>query len=186
MSHSLYDRLLPFAARRVVALLMVLFLVLFLVVFPAVISRLDTLAGKIGMIDTQFSYTPAQVFEMVAAYGPEGRALYVLSTLTADLLFPFNYSLLLALLMILTYRQAFANPTWVRRLIFIPFLTAGMDLLENAGIVALLLSFPQQWVWLAQAAGLFTTLKWIFMGVSYTLVLVGFVGLARARLRGTV
>jgi hypothetical protein len=184
MSHTLYDRLAPQATRQRVAVLMVIFLVLFLVVFPAALNRLKEFSGGVGLIDTQFTYTPDQAFQMVSAYGPEGRPLYILTTLTADLLYPLDYSLLLALLLILLYSQAFPVSRLIHAGVWLPFITGAMDLLENACVVTLLATFPQPLPWVAQAAGLFTPLKWIFLGVSLLLVLVGFIGLLVARLRG--
>jgi len=183
MPASWMDRLAALATRRVLGLLIVIFLVLFLVVFPLVTARLNMLSGGVAMIDMQPSYSPTQVFQMVASYGPEGRPLYILSTLTADLLFPLDYSLLLSLLIVATYRQAFPGGRLLRTLALIPFLTAGFDLLENAAIVTLLSTYPQQLTFIAQLASLFTTFKWAFVLISLVLVLIGFVGLAAARLR---
>jgi hypothetical protein len=183
MFTSFYAWLIAISRRRVLASLMILFTILSMIVFPAVSARLGELSGGTRMIDMETSYTPNQVFKMVASYGDPGRSLYILTTCTADLLFPFNYSLLFALLIIATYRRAFPRGRMVRSMYLAPFITAFFDLLENAGLVTLLASYPQQWVLVAQMASLFTTLKWAFMVITFVLVLIGFVGLIASWLR---
>ena len=118
---------------------------------------------------------------MVAAYGPEGRSLHILITLaTADLLYPVDYSLFLALVIISTYRQAFPAGSLLRYIALAPFIAAGFDLLENACSVTLLSTYPAQPVLIAQLAGCITTLKWVFVVLSVFLALISF---AASRLR---
>ena len=183
MPGRLFARLEALASRRILGALIVIFLVLFLVVFPMAAAQLASYSGDVRMIDSLYSYTPDQVYQMISAYGEQGRSLYILTTLTADLLYPLDYSLLLSLLIIATYRQAFPGGRMVRPMSLLPFITALFDLLENAGVVAMLASFPQQLTLIAQASSIFTSLKWGFLVISIVLVLVGFIGLAAARLR---
>ena len=75
------------------------------VIFPMRSARLQELAGKsISIIDVMFAYTPAQVYELVPAYGEQGRQLYALTELTVDLVYPILYNLLLSLLMAIIFR----------------------------------------------------------------------------------
>ena len=177
MSPAWFARLDAIASRGVIAGLMVLFLLLFLVAFPAVDGQLAGASGGVHMIDMQTSYTPEQVYAMVAAYGEGGRWLYILSTLTADLLYPLDYALLFALLIIASYRKAFPRSRLVRLFVLAPFVTAGFDLLENAGIITLLSAYPLNLALVAQLASLFTTLKWAGLAITMVLVLAGCVGL---------
>jgi hypothetical protein len=186
MPEVLFDRLEMLASRRLLAVLLVLFLVLFLVVFPLASAQLALYSGGVHMIDMETGYTPAQVYQMIAAYGEQGRSLYILTTLTADLIYPLDYALLFALLIVITYPEAFPGGSMrrlVRYLCLMPFATAAVDLLENAGIVAMLALYPQQVVFLAQAASLFTTLKWSFLILTIVLVLLGFLSLGVSRLK---
>jgi hypothetical protein len=103
---SLYARLEALANRRIIAVLMVIFLILFLVVFPLLYTQISTTPDRSDLIDTQASYSPAQVYALIGSYGEQGRSMYILTDLTADLLYPLDYALLFALLIIATYRQA--------------------------------------------------------------------------------
>ncbi len=186
MPESFFIRLEMLANRRLLAVLLVLFLVLFLVIFPMVSAQLALLSGGAHMIDMEMGYTPDQVYQMIAAYGEQGRSLHIITTLTADLLFPLDYAFLFALLIVITYEEAFPAGgmlRMLRNLSLMPFAAAAFDLLENAGIVAMLSLHPRQAPFLAQAANLFTTLKWGFLVLSIVLALIGFLGLGVSRLK---
>jgi hypothetical protein len=183
MPQLLFDRLQILASRRLMAFLLVLFLILFLVVFPMVSAQLALFSGGLHMLDMETGYSPEQAYQMIAAYGEQGRALYITSALTADILYPLDYSLLFALLIVTTFLEAFPGGRMLRHLSLVPFATAVFDLLENAGIVAMLALYPQQIPFLARAASFFTTLKWVFLIFTIVLVLVGFLGMGISRLK---
>ncbi len=135
------------------------------------------------MIDGHASYTPREVYQWIADYGPAGRSLHGVTTLIADTLYPFNYALFFALLIIASYRRAFPKGRMARPMAVFPFVTALCDLLENACIVIMLANYPQQITWVAQVSSLFTSLKWGFFVISVVLVGMGLVGLGLALLR---
>ncbi len=168
-------RLEALAQGRTILLLLGLYLLLTFLVFPIIAGQLGTLSGGVGMLDTQFSYTPQQAFQAVEAYGAQGRPLYGISALTADLLYPVVYSLLLALALVYTFRRAFPPQSPLQGTVYLPFFAALADLLENACVVILLASYPQQPESVAQAANLFTGLKWGLLLVSIILALLGII-----------
>jgi len=53
----------------------------------------------------------------------------------------------------------------------LPFVILVFDLLENFGIVAMLLNYPERLERLATATSLATSLKWIFVGFVIALTL---------------
>jgi hypothetical protein len=177
MPASIFKRLEAMANGRTLIILTVVFLGLSLV-FPWVAGQL----GNAGMIDSHPSYTPGEVYAIITGYGAAGRSLHLVTTLTADLFYPIDYSLLCALLIITTYRQAFPKSRMARPMTVFPFVTAIFDLLENAGIVTMISNYPQQLTLVAQVSSLFTSLKWGFFLISVVLVLMGAVGWVAARL----
>jgi hypothetical protein len=178
MPVSIYKRLEALANGRVMITLGVIFVALTML-FPWVARQL----GSTGMIDSHLSYTPGEVHQYIASYSDAGRSLHLIATLTADLAYPVDYSLLFALLIISTYHTAFPSSRMARPMSLFPFLTAIFDLLENTGIVIMLASYPQQKILVAQAAGLFTSLKFGFLAITLVLVLVGVAGLGLTKLK---
>jgi hypothetical protein len=130
-------------------------------------ATINQLAGKpIGPIDLTFGINPARTLAMVAEYGPAARAFYARTELTLDLIYPLVYSWLLAVLLMMLFR----NKT--NRLILLPFFTLVADYLENIAIVTLLTTYPTQSIAVAVLCELVKVAKWLSFGGS--IVLIGY------------
>ncbi len=163
------------ATGRTILILLGLFLAFTLVIFPMLTSRLTQLSGGVNLIDNEFSYTPEKVFQMVTSYGPEGRPLYITITLTADLVYPIIYGSLLVLAMMYFFRSSLAHDSIFQGWVYLPLAAVAADYLENVCLVILLATFPNWIEGLAQAANIFTGLKWGLLLISILLVLAGLV-----------
>ncbi|GAB2781982.1 hypothetical protein GCM10027275_27220 [Rhabdobacter roseus] len=139
-------------------------------------ATINRLAGKpLGPIDLTFGFDPARTLRMVADYGPAARAYYTLIELTTDLVYPIVYSLLWAVVLTLLFRgKAYKPFGWIALL---PFISLLFDYLENATIVGLLTTYPNQSVALAVLCELFKLAKWLTFGGVISLVLYGLVRL---------
>jgi len=163
---------------KTVIVLAVLILPFNVFIFPARSAKLRELAGKnVPTVDSMFAHTPAQVYAVISDYGEQGRQHHALTELTADLLYPILYSLLLGLLVTLIFRRAFASISFMQKLWLLPFVAAVTDYGENATVVTLLLPYPQKLTGVAWAGSLFTTAKWVLVGVSFILIVVGLIAL---------
>ncbi len=158
-----------------ILILLAFFLLFTLVIFPMLASRLTQLSNGVNLIDNEFSYTPEKVFQMVTSYGPQGRPLYITITLTADLVYPLIYGLLMMLAMTYFYRGTFARDSIFQSWVYVPLAAVAADYLENLCLVVLLAIYPNWIEGLAQAANIFTGLKWGLLLISITLTLVGLV-----------
>ncbi len=177
------------ASGRIILILLGFFLLFTLVIFPMLASRLTQLSNGVNLIDNEFSYTPEKVFQMVTSYGPQGRPLYVTITLTADLVYPLIYGSLMMLAMTFFYRSSFARDSIFQSWVYVPLAAMAADYLENICLVILLATYPNWIEGLAQAANIFTGLKWGLLLISIALTLAGLVawlvkgrpGLARGK-----
>ena len=169
------SRLERWAARRNILILLGLFLLFTLIIFPLLTARLTSLSGGFSLLDNEFSYTPEKAYQMISAYGAEGRPLYLITTLTADLVYPLIYALLLSLGMIYFFHQTFSQDSPVQGAFYLPIAAMVADYLENICLVILLVSFPHWVEGLAQAANIFTGLKW---GLLLASILMAIFGLA--------
>ncbi|RYC67391.1 hypothetical protein [Spirosoma sordidisoli] len=144
-------------------------------VFKSLEERMNTLAGRpIGPIDLLTGYDPDRIRQMVAAYGPEGRAIYAQGELTADLAYPVIYTFLFCIILSMLFRNRPYAP--FRRVNVLPLGIMGFDLLENACIVYLLRTYPASSATVASLCSVFTNLKW---GVSMVVLGLVLYGLAR-------
>lgn len=176
--------LIRLANGRTLLILFLLFILTTSVIFPLMSSLIEDPAGELEKIDTKLYYSPAELYEIMEPYGAQGRRVYALSHLTADVFFPLVYAFFFGLLIANIFQRAFPKDSWAQRLNLVPFMLLIFDLVENLGIVILLLSYPTQMVGLARLTGLVTSLKWILAGITVILPLAGAVVWLIRSLRG--
>jgi hypothetical protein len=169
------------ATRRNVLLVVALDLVMNAALLPLASARLAVLSGGMRPLDNLFTYTPAQAYSALAAYGPAGRAFDLGSELTLDLVYPLIYSLFFCLATLYFLQRAAPSRPALARLALIPFLALAADYLENAGLIVLLLNYPAQLAVVAAATSLLTSLKWVLQGLSLALLAVTALGALLAR-----
>lgn len=134
-------------------------------------------------LDLMFFYTPAQAFEMMDKYGEAGRSIYFKIELTADIIYPIIYTLFYGLLLSWLFQRAFKPESKMQKWNVTPVGAWFFDLLENVGIVSMLMMYPSKPAVLAWVTMLFGLLKWAFFVVTIVLVLVGLVKAAMNRFR---
>jgi hypothetical protein len=133
-----------------------------------------------GPLDLQFFYTPEQAYSRLDAYGAEGRIHYRNILLTADIVWPMLYTLLLGCSISWVFKRSIAEGSKVHQLNVVPFGALLFDLLENACIVTMLSIFPSRPAVLAWMATTCTMVKWLFVGASVLLLLCGVVAMIKA------
>ena len=110
------------------------------------------------------------------AYGEQGRIVYRIFALTADIAYPIIYSIFLGLTITFLFRRIFPLESAWQKLNLLPFAAFLFDVLENLGIATLLSTYPQRIIWLAVFTIIVNFIKWICAGGSTLLVLVGLIG----------
>lgn len=166
-----------FSMKTRFAWVMLAFLVVFglFVVFnstPWGITHLKTLSGGKGLLDTLFWYTPTQAFDVVQAWGGEGRAYYLTRLLPLDTLFLLAYTSFLVLLMLYLLKKVNPASPWLYFLPLSALAGGGCDLLENGLLSLQVLLFPTPWMPLFWPAAVITAGKWILVAVSAGCVLL--------------
>jgi hypothetical protein len=132
-------------------------------------------------LDLMFLYTPDQAFAMIEKYGATGRDLYMKIELTADIIYPFIYTLFYGLLLSWLFQRGFKADSPMQKYNVMPVGAWFFDLLENIGIVSMLSMYPAQPAALAWLAMIFGSFKWLSFLVTIGLVLFG---LVRATMNG--
>jgi hypothetical protein len=174
------------AGRRTILVCLVLFLVLNAVVLPVAATRLEAYSGGVGPLDNRvWGFSTADAFAALQAYGLEGRLFYFLVEVTADTLNPIVTLLFFSLALSYTLQRAFAPGHWIQRAPLVALAGAAADLLENAGLIVLLLTYPDRFSALAAATGLMTFVKWLLVFASMGLLLVAIGALVLRRRAGS-
>lgn len=152
-------RIHAWATAQHVLVLGLLLLLLGLLVLPAAWSDLMRLSGGVPALDSLWYYNTQTGREHLQAYGRDGRQLYLFIELTVNLIFPIVYTLF-SLLMVswLSQKRRAGVPNWLVLLLLLPFC---FDLLESAGIIWMLLSYPETGYIPLMLSGVMNALKWL-------------------------
>jgi hypothetical protein len=134
-------------------------------------------------LDLMFFYTPQQAFDMMDRYDEAGRSVYLRIELTADIIYPIIYTLFFGLLLSWLFQRGFKHDSPMQKWNIMPVGSFLFDLLENTGIVSMLLMYPTQPAIMAWITMLFGSLKWGFFVATMVLVLTGLVKAAMNRFR---
>lgn len=134
-------------------------------------------------LDLLFFYRPQQAFDMMDKYGEAGRAFYLRIELTADILYPIIYTMFLGLLLSWLFQRAYAPDSPMQKLNVMPVGTWFFDMLENLGIVSMLMVYPSKPDLLAWITMIFGSLKWGLFVVTVGLAMAGLVRAAFNRFR---
>ncbi|MCC7359490.1 MAG: hypothetical protein IT317_08440 [Anaerolineales bacterium] len=173
MLASVQARLQRWASSRNVLLFLALFLLFEIVILPIAGARLMSYSGGLGPLDLTLGLSPADTYARLTAYTAAGRLTYLIIELTADVVFPIVYGLFFSLALALVFQRTFPPESALQRLVPVPLLALPADYLENAGIVVMLLAYPQELGGLALLVRLLTLLKWLVTTVAAVLLLIG-------------
>jgi hypothetical protein len=175
MLTSLNNWLVKNAKGWLIMVFMGLFFLFNLVVMPSGQKWLGGSTDEVGSIDLTLAASPATLFNKVEAYGEQGRSVYRIFALTADIAYPIIYSIFLGLAITFLFRRIFPLESGLQKLNLLPFAALVFDVLENLSIVTMLSTYPPPITWLAVITILINFIKWVCAGGSTLLVVVGLV-----------
>mgnify|MGYP006297272367 CR=1 FL=1 len=150
-----------------------IFFLFMILILPSQAAKAD----PAGSPDTSLYYSPAELYRLAEAYGPEGRRHYLRSRFSFDLIFPLVYAAFLATNISWLLRRTFPLQSWWQRLNLVPLWGAFFDYLENITASLVMWRYPVQVPIAATLAPLFTLVKWFFVGGGFLFLIV--VGLVR-------
>ena len=127
-----------------------------------------------NMLDLRFSYNEEIVKQSFVLIGEDGRQLYFFSALIIDTIYPLLYvSLFIGAYFKLFKKNAF--------LFIFPLMAGLFDISENIHVSLLLSNFPtlsSQNIFYSSTS---TSIKWIAIGISLTVLIYGIIKKLRSR-----
>ncbi len=121
-----------------------------------------------NMLDLELYYGKENVVSNFNAIGPEGRSVYILSSLILDTLYPILYmSLFLG-----AYVKLFKSSGVI---LFIPLIAFSFDISENLQITRLVLNFPNVNETHVFLASMSTSFKWIAISIAISVLIYGII-----------
>ena len=163
-------------------LLIVLFNAFLLPFLPELIWGFKMPISKI--LDLKFSYTLDVCYNLFDEIGANGRNSYQLSELFIDTPYAIVYSFTYAISIYLLLK---ANDlVKFKILIVTPILIGIFDILENLGIVTMLMNFPEKLVQIAQLTSAATSLKWLFAMITFLIILLNILKITALKALGKI
>lgn len=174
---NLSQRLQRFASLPIFFTLTLVMVILgVLMISPVSASdELKSLANGQDVPDTQFWRPPEKLYQQLDAYGDAGRRLYLRRVSPVDIFIPPAQMLFLSVAISLLLPVLFSPVDRWQLLNLVPIPAMIGDYLENWSMIAIMLAFPARLNVLANAAAVFTALKFIFSFASILIILVGLV-----------
>ena len=152
---------------------LVLFLLFTALVLPGQASKSGADTGAAGSPDMSFYYTAADLYQMAEVYGEEGREAYVRARFSFDLVWPLIYTIFLSTAISWVYGKAFVPGSMWQRANLVPVLGALLDYLENISTSIVMVRYPSPTPVVDMLATVLTMAKWVFVGGSFALLVVG-------------
>ncbi len=122
--------------------------------------------GLSESIDTSWFYNAASLYRIAESYGESGRAFYIQQRWTFDLVWPVVYFLFIFSLSSLFYKSIGLSKM-NRWILSFSWFAIFFDYIENIFVSLVMLNYPNPTPLIADFAGTFTSLKWIFLGMSF-------------------
>ena len=122
--------------------------------------------GLSDSIDTSWFYNAASLYRIAESYGESGRAFYIQQRWTFDLVWPVVYFLFIFSLSSLFYKSIGLSKM-NRWILSFSWFAIFFDYIENTLVTIVMLNYPNPTPLIADFAGTFTSLKWIFLGISF-------------------
>jgi hypothetical protein len=152
---------------------LVLFLLFSALVLPGQSAEAERISGEAGSPDTSLVYAPAHLYHMAESYGPEGRKVYLRARWTFDLVFPLVYTLFLVTAISWVFARVVQPASTWRLANLAPLLAMLLDFAENSATSLVIGRYPARTPVVDLLAPAFTFAKWIFVGGSFLLLVVG-------------
>lgn len=134
-------------------------------------SNLALTFGLKESVDTSWFYNAKELYRIAESYGTIGRQFYIYQRWTFDLIWPLVYFSFIFSSSALLYKSIGLSKInrWILSFIWIGIV---FDFLENTMVTLVMYRYPSlTWI-IADFAGTATSLKWIFIGLSFLVLIL--------------
>lgn len=122
--------------------------------------------GLLESVDTSWFYNGTHLYAIAESYGESGRSFYILQRWTFDLIWPIVYFAFIFSLSALLY-TSIGLSKMNRWILSFSWISIGFDYLENSMVSIVMARYPSPTWIIADLAGTATSLKWVFLSLSF-------------------
>lgn len=116
-------------------------------------------------------YSAEYVRDLLNTLGEKGRDAYLYIQIPLDMIYPFLFGITYSLLLAYILNKSGKSENVLFYFCYIPLFAGLFDYLENAGIIYMLLSYPENSILISQITNVLTVLKSSFT-TAYFIVLI--------------
>lgn len=153
---------------------LIVFIVFTATVLPTQSEKAREESGE-SSPDMSFFFTAEELYQIAESYGVDGREAYVRARFTFDLVWPIVYTLFLSTSTSWLISRSFDSDSVIQQANMVPVIGMTLDYLENISASIIMLRYPARTPIIDSATVLFTPMKWIFVGGSFVILVIGLV-----------
>lgn len=158
---------------RKVLLLFILANIVYTIMLTVTIPKVMSFSDGMKLLDMMpTGYNTEYVNALLNALGEEGRNAYLFTQIPVDLIFPGLFGISYCLLFAYFLNKIGKLNGYYWGLCWFPILAGLFDYFENFGIIAILNSYPDNSISLAQTTNIFSVLKSVFTTLTFTTLIV--------------
>jgi len=162
-----------FSTGRNTLLGLIVLIIFMVMVLPKQAAQANENAGGTGTPDLSFMYSLDELYLMAKTYGDDGRSEYVRARFTFDLVWPIVYTFFLVTAISWLFGKTTPAKSIWQRANLVPLLAMVLDYLENISTSIVMVRYPARTAVVDVFATVFTPMKWVLVGVSFILLLIG-------------
>jgi len=140
---------------------------------PWALANLKAVSHGAGMPDQWFCYSPEALHQLFTLWGKAGRSVYWTILWPTDLGFLLSYGFFLTTTSLYLLKKANLAGPWWYFIPLVPLSASTADFLENAAVGAASLLPLGGGDGLAWVAATFSVMKWVLIGATIVVILVG-------------
>ena len=172
---KLSDWLIRVSSGWVTLAALIVFVLFMILVLPAQTKRADAASAGADTPDLSLVYSANDLYRMAESYGADGRQEYIRIRFSFDLAWPLVYAIFLVTATSWMFAKAFVPGSNWRLVNLIPLVGMLLDFLENIATSLVMLRYPSRTPIVDILAPVFSFTKWIVLGASFTLLVIGIV-----------
>ena len=147
------------------------FILFTIFILPAQSHNAEARSGNDQSPDTSFLYNKEDLYQMAELYAQPGRDAYIRARYQFDIIWPIVYTFFLMTSISWLGLRGLSPESHYKVLNLIPLLGLTFDFLENLSASLVMLRYPSLTPGLDFLVPVFTFFKWIFLGISFVILI---------------
>ena len=171
MLNRISQRIHQYSNGWLVIISLIIFLLFIIFVLPTKSKKAQSNTNATASPDTSFFYSTKELYQMAEDYGADGRKAYIRARFSFDLIWPIVYTFFLLIGISWLSQRTLSSASPFQIINLTPLFAIVLDFLENISTSIIMARYPQHTLLIDFLAPVFSALKWLFVTISFLLLL---------------